>query len=123
MTFPSGSRYTGEWRSDRMHGHGSMLWEQSQERYSGDWRDGVQHGVGEHVWYAGMPPPALSRALYVRFNRYVGMMAGGRRSGEGAMLYATGVQALPRPPAARHWWCQCCAQPLRPAHTSLLPQR
>jgi hypothetical protein len=91
MKYSSGSQYEGEWKGDMKHGYGTMYWAQRQERYRGYWDSDLQHGVGEHVWYAGIQPSLPSHALFLRFNRYVGMMSAGHRHGEGTMLYSTGT--------------------------------
>ena len=91
MQYPSGSAYEGEWEADRKHGFGTMYWTKSQQRYRGGWKDNQPHGVGEHVWYGGACGAKDTRAALLRCNRFVGMMVGGQRHGEGAMQYASGA--------------------------------
>jgi hypothetical protein len=47
--FDDGNAYDGEWRNDKMHGHGIMT-RASGNRYEGDWRDDKRHGRGIYTW-------------------------------------------------------------------------
>ena len=43
-TWPSGDRYEGEWRADKINGQGVFIWGPQSNfegyRYEGEWRDG-----------------------------------------------------------------------------------
>lgn len=92
MQYESGAAYEGEWSADRKSGFGTMYWATTEQRYRGQWADDVQNGVGEHVWFAGVAPRAANHAVFLRYNRYVGMFRGGRRCGEGTMVYSAGAR-------------------------------
>ena len=47
-TWKSGERYDGEWKDDKMEGHGVYTWK-SGERYDGEWKDDKKHGHGVHT--------------------------------------------------------------------------
>ncbi|AFZ80330.1 MORN repeat domain containing protein [Theileria equi strain WA] len=41
-----GSRYDGEWRRDRRHGKGTLIYKESKYKYTGDWYLDKRHGYG-----------------------------------------------------------------------------
>ena len=48
MTWPSGTRYEGDWRDGKRTGRGTMTWANGV-RYEGDWHDGKAHGQGTRI--------------------------------------------------------------------------
>ena len=86
QTYASGNFYNGEWKNNRPHGTGQMVWHTRGETYAGSWADGAPHGHGEHVWYALQSPGLPLQTL----NRYNGEWAAGRRHGRGEFEYADG---------------------------------
>ena len=51
-TWADGNRYKGEWQEDRMHGQGTMTWHYG-DQYEGEYRDGQRHGRGAYTWADG----------------------------------------------------------------------
>ena len=45
-TLPNGDRYTGEWRDNVPHGHGTQFVAETEETYVGSWLGGRRHGHG-----------------------------------------------------------------------------
>jgi hypothetical protein len=91
MTFASGDVYEGNWRHDKKDGFGKAIWTGVHQKYQGYWKDNIQCGLGEHVWFGRDQPRTKSHASIIRQNRYVGLMANGRRNAEGTMFYSTGM--------------------------------
>lgn len=75
MTFPDGSRYTGEWVDDRVHGQGEHVYANGN-RYKGEWVDGSITGVGVLTFADG--------------ERYEGELKDGRMQGHGTYVYVNG---------------------------------
>ncbi len=52
LTFPSGSRYEGELRHNRMNGKGVLVYANG-DRYEGEFLDNNFNGKGKHTWTGG----------------------------------------------------------------------
>jgi hypothetical protein len=72
FTWPSGSRYEGEWRDDKRTGQGVYTWP-SGNRYEGEWRDDKRAGQGVQTWADG--------------DRYEGAYQDGKAHGFGEFRY------------------------------------
>jgi len=46
-TYDNGNVYDGQWKDDKMHGHG--VYTTSDGVYDGQWKDGDQHGHGVYT--------------------------------------------------------------------------
>lgn len=66
LRWPSGERYTGEFRSGRRHGQGSFRWPDGRA-YVGEWRDGQPDGLGTRIYADGR-----YKAGYFERGRYRG---------------------------------------------------
>lgn len=49
----NGDRYTGEWRSGAMHGHGTYEYVSSGQTYTGNYQAGKKHGEGTMTFADG----------------------------------------------------------------------
>lgn len=86
QVYASGNFYDGDWKDNRPHGSGLMVWHTRSEAYTGEWAAGAPHGRGEHVWYGAQGPGLPFQTL----NRYRGEWSAGRRHGRGEFEYADG---------------------------------
>ena len=46
-SFKNGLTYSGEWKNDKMHGHGTAKWQREgdvEETYTGEFKDGKKDG-------------------------------------------------------------------------------
>ena len=59
FTWPSGSKYVGEWRDDKQHGQGTTTWSaphpSAGEKYTGEFKNGEKNGQGTTTWSAPHP--------------------------------------------------------------------
>ena len=47
LTRKDGYRYEGEWKNGKKHGHGTAIWQDA--KYVGNWKEGKEHGLGEYT--------------------------------------------------------------------------
>ena len=55
-TYDEGDQYVGEWKDDKMHGHGTYTFgpgEFEGDKYVGEYKDGKFHGHGTYIWADG----------------------------------------------------------------------
>jgi len=50
--YPSGGKYTGEWKDDKRHGQGTHNYSNG-DKYVGEWKDDKHHGQGKKIWSDG----------------------------------------------------------------------
>jgi len=74
--FADGSRYTGQWKEDKMAGTGVMYWPNGA-RYQGQFQRSSQHGEGSFWWPNG--------------RQYSGQWICGRQHGRGSILATDGT--------------------------------
>ena len=73
--WPSGSKYSGQWKDDKRDGEGTYAW-QDGEKYTGQWQDGKIHGKGTYSWPDGA--------------KYTGQWKDDKRYGEGTYNWQDG---------------------------------
>jgi len=76
-TYPSGSKYVGEWMGGKRSGQGTYYFAEYKwrgDRYVGEWRDDAINGYGTYTWANG--------------NQYVGQWKGAKRNGQGTFSIA-----------------------------------
>ena len=73
----SGSRYEGQWRDAKPHGHGTHS-SADGDRYEGEWRDGKRHGHGTFTFASG--------------SRYEGEYRDGKAHGYGTATFGNGAR-------------------------------
>lgn len=52
LLLPNGDYYNGEFKNDKMDGHGEYIWADG-ERYNGNYKENMMHGYGEYYWEDG----------------------------------------------------------------------
>ena len=71
----NGDKYEGEWKDDKMHGHGTYTFHDG-DKYEGEWKDDKMHGQGIYTW--------------ANREKYVGDFKYGKQHGQGTNTYANG---------------------------------
>ena len=51
--WPSGTKYTGEFRKDQRNGIGRIEYAKDGTKYKGQWKDDKRHGEGQFTWADG----------------------------------------------------------------------
>lgn len=107
-SFPNGDVYSGNYKDDKRHGHGDMLWAPSgnypvRRRYVGDYIKGQRHGHGQMTFpngdvYTGdwKKGRRTGRGLYLfaqSGNRYKGEYVDGVKQGQGIFWWTSGQHA------------------------------
>jgi len=87
-----GDKYDGEWKDDRRHGKGSVIYRGADgavvEKYEGDWFEGKMHGHGRYV--------------YADSGVYQGAWVDSKMCGKGTYVFPNGNKcASPGLPASR----------------------
>ncbi len=100
ITFPSGSRYDGEWQDGKKHGRGEYTYA-SGDKYDGEWQDDRKHGRGVYTWadgdvYEGEWQDGKKHGLgaytYANGDVYEGEWQDGEEHGRGTVTYASGAR-------------------------------
>ena len=52
LTFPSGSKYVGDFKDSKRHGKGEVTWADGR-KYAGEWKDDRWHGEGTFIYPDG----------------------------------------------------------------------
>jgi len=98
VTWPTGSRYEGEWRDGRQHGRGVFTGADGS-RHEGEYRDGRRNGHGVSTSSNGTRHEGEYRdglqdgrgvETFASGSRYEGDYRAGRYHGRGVMTYADG---------------------------------
>lgn len=99
--FHDGSRYSGEWKNNHMHGNGKIIFPSGE--YSGEFENGQYSGTGEYAYHHGQ----RYRGSYKQGQRhghgvlklseesiagYVGDWIEGKRNGYGIQIFPDGDQ-------------------------------
>eukprot|EP00750_Incisomonas_marina_P027052 INCI610.2.p1 GENE.INCI610.2~~INCI610.2.p1 ORF type:complete len:816 (-),score=129.62 INCI610.2:465-2912(-) len=101
--FSNGDEYTGQWRADLPHGHGTYIWRLRRERYTGKFKDGRRHGRGVQYFRNG--------------DVYDGMWSDDVIQGRGIMMFQNGDKFVPRcsssarPKWSNRLWMYICCLP------------
>ncbi len=74
-TWPDGTKYTGQWKGNKMHGEGTITYPNGG-KYSGGWKDSVKNGKGTEVWPDG--------------TKYTGQWADNKMNGQGTLKWSNG---------------------------------
>ena len=74
-TWPSGSKYVGEYKNNERHGQGTYTWSDG-EKYVGEYKNDDRHGQGTY-WYNNG-------------TKYIGEFKAGKRAGKGTLTYPDG---------------------------------
>ena len=97
-TYSDGSRYKGEWKSDKHHGHG-IYSHKNGNRYEGDWKDGMHDGHGTNIYpdgsrYVGQwkehKHHCYGTIIYPDGSKYVGEWKEHKKDGKGIYFYNNG---------------------------------
>jgi len=99
MTFPSGDKYTGNFKAGLMHGEGTYEYKNG-DIYSGNFVENKKEGQGEYefgsdssklvgTWAAG----AITEGkwLFTDGSYYTGSFENGRPVGEGSFTFSNGI--------------------------------
>jgi hypothetical protein len=75
FTWTNGDKYEGHWYEDRMHGRGTYLFA-DWRKYDGEWRHDQMHGFGTYYWPNGEKYEGeFAEGLYEGLERILGLMA------------------------------------------------
>lgn len=105
-SWPDGSEYGGEWRSNQITGYGRHVSEQGGRWYAGQWFESAKHGLGAYSWrdgrsycghYVHDQASGLGIFRWPDRRRYEGYWSGGRQHGAGRHVSSDGKAAL-------RWW-------------------
>eukprot|EP01130_Rhizamoeba_saxonica_P016624 TRINITY_DN7718_c0_g1_i1.p1 TRINITY_DN7718_c0_g1~~TRINITY_DN7718_c0_g1_i1.p1 ORF type:complete len:1017 (-),score=221.20 TRINITY_DN7718_c0_g1_i1:77-3127(-) len=97
FTFPSGCKYSGEWKRASFHGQGTM--EFLGNTYIGNWTDGKRMGQGKEKFSTGHVytgnwiqdvPSGTGKITYPNGSSYIGDWKAGKRDGDGRIDYKNG---------------------------------
>ena len=50
--FDDEGEYVGEWKDDKMHGQGTLVWTNG-DKYVGEWKENKKNGQGTLIWAVG----------------------------------------------------------------------
>jgi hypothetical protein len=51
--FADGAVYVGEFKEDKIEGHGEFVWPHNKKKYVGNWKNGKMNGNGVFTWDNG----------------------------------------------------------------------
>ncbi len=74
-TWPDGTKYTGQWKGNKMHGEGTIIYPNGG-KYSGEWKDSIKSGKGTETWPDG--------------TKYTGQWADNKMHGQGTLTWTNG---------------------------------
>ena len=102
----NGDSYCGEWKNNKKHGHGIMIYHSDQSYYEGEFVDDKRHGYGVLTIRSENSMKKLRRyyvgewkndrmdrfgTLYItETDYYEGQFVNGKRCGWGRMFYSNG---------------------------------
>jgi len=94
-----GTKYVGEWKDGKMHGHGTFTLPDG-EKYVGEFKDGLPHGRGTSTWPDGLKyvgewkddkMHGQGTFTLPDGTKYAGEWNDGKRHGQGTLTYTDGT--------------------------------
>jgi len=104
LTYPDGSKYTGQWKNGKRHGQGTLIFADG-DKFVGRWENNLRNGQGTYTWtsgseYSGAWKDGLQNArgtmTYPDGSKYTGQWKNGKRHGRGTFVDVAGIKHVGR---------------------------